>query len=373
MNVIAIYPGIAKEKNDNAYTLLRLQERGVKLTMIAGKSLGLKGKGQLPSCENMDGISVHRLYRNLWEMLFLPNKHFNEVIEITKDLKPDLILCVQEFNMRIALKLQKIFNVPIVLQVEDAGRIYWGKAYSLKFRLLLRAIGLPSGRKFWPWLCSKASVIITCHPRDQLISKELSQFGAPIHYIPWPTSIPDNFKALSPKDHYRGVYIGSLYPFKNTQEFESTIPRILNETPTREFLIVGPGPHAKIAKNLQKTTNGKVRYITELSRSDALQLIASSYYAYTPVKKGGWGFLGDCWTMGTPIAMTHNDSYVTDMETALVANETYDLIKNINRLYSDSALYERLVKQGYLESQARSTKVVGDAMYDIFSKTISAD
>lgn len=362
---------MAKEKNDNAFTLLRLQERGVKLTMIASKSLGLKGKGQLPSYESMDGISIHRLYRNLWEMLFLPNKHFNEVNEMTKDLKPDIIFCCQEFNMRIALKLQKRFNVPIILQVEDAGRIYWGKAYSSKFNLLLGAIGLPSGRKFWPWLCSKASEIMTCHPRDQQISKELSQFGAPIHYIPWPTSIPANFKVLSPKDHFRGVYIGSLYPFKNTQEFEFTIPRILAETPTREFVIVGPGPHAKIAKNLQKTTNGKVRYISELSRSDALQLIASSYYAYTPVKKGGWGFLGDCWTMGTPVTMTHNDSYVTDMENALVANERHDLIQNINRLYDDPALYEKLKKQGYLESESRSTKVVGDSMYDVFSNAIS--
>ena len=167
MNVIAIYPGMAKEKNDNAFTLLRLQERGVKLSMIASKSLGLKGKGQLASYENMDGISIHRLYRNLWEMLFFPNKHFQQVLELAKDLKPDLIFCVQEFNMRIALMLQKHFDVPIVLQVEDAGRIYWGEAYSFKFNALLRAIRLPSGRKFWPWLCGKASVVITCHPRDQ--------------------------------------------------------------------------------------------------------------------------------------------------------------------------------------------------------------
>jgi glycosyltransferase involved in cell wall biosynthesis len=370
MNVISIYPGLVKEKNDNAFSLLRLQERGVKLSMIAGKSMGLKGKGQLSTHENMDGISIHRLYKDLWEMLISPKKHFYEILELTKD-KPDLIFCCQEFNMRLALMLQKHYDVPIVLQVEDAGRIYWGNAYSFKFNSLLRVIGIPSGRKFWPWLCNKASDIITCHPRDQQITNELSQFGTEVHYVPWPTSIPADFKSLPGKNKNRGVYVGSLYPFKNTQEFEWSVPRILKETPTKEFIIVGPGSHAKLVKNLEKSTNGLVRYIPELPRTEALQLISSSYYAYTPVKKGGWGFIGDCWTMGTPLAMSYNDCYVADSENALVANESHDLIENINRFYNDLELYKKLTKQGYLESEARSSKMVGDALYNVFSKAIA--
>jgi glycosyltransferase involved in cell wall biosynthesis len=371
LKVICIYPGMAKEKNDNAFMLLRLQERGVNLSIVASSSLGLKGKGRLASYENMDGISIYRLYWNLWEMLLFPTKHFHKILQLTKGLKPDLIFCCQEFNMRIALMLQKHFEVPIVLQVEDAGRIYSGEAYSFKFNSLLGVIGLPSGQKFWPWLCSKACKVITCHPRDQQILKELSQFGATIHYVPWPTSIPTDFEPPSSKSKYRGVYVGSLNPFKNTQEFELSIPRILDATPTKEFVIVGPGSHAKIAKDLQKRTNGSVRYIRELPRNEALQLIASSYFAYTPVKKGGWGFIGDCWTVGTPVIMTHNDYYVTNKMNALVANDINDLIHNINRLYNEPALYERLRKQGYRESEVRSAKIVGDAFYDVFSKAIT--
>ena len=77
--------------------------------------------------------------------------------------------------------------------------------------------------------------------------------------------------------------------------------------------------------------------------------------------------------MGIPLVMSHNDCYVTDMENALVANEKHDLIENINRLYNDLELYEKLTKQGYRESEARSTKMVGDAMYKVFSNAIATD
>jgi glycosyltransferase involved in cell wall biosynthesis len=273
--------------------------------------------------------------------------------------------------MRLGLRLQKHFNVPIVLMVEDAGVIYSGKAYSgVKMRTLLHITGIPGGQNFWPWLCSKVSIAITCHPRDKQIIEDLSGFGAKVYFLPWPTNRPADFKPPSSRNMYRGVYVGSLNPFKNTQEFEWTIPHILEATPTKEFVAVGPGPHAKILKDLQRRTSGSVRYISELPRNEALSLIASSFYAYTPVKKGGWGFIGDCWTVGTPIVMTHNNCYVTDEVNALVADNADELVRNINRLYEEPELYEKLRQKGYLESEARKAETVGDALFDMFAETI---
>jgi glycosyltransferase involved in cell wall biosynthesis len=168
----------------------------------------------------------------------------------------------------------------------------------------------------------------------------------------------------------RGVYVGSLYPFKNTQEFEKTLPRILKETNTREFFVVGPGPHAKIIKRLQKENRNAIEYVRELSRTDALSLIASSYYAYTPVVKGGWGFIGDCWSMRTPIVMTSNDGYVVNNENALVAVNENRLIENINRLYNEAELFEKLQRNGFNESESRKAEVVSNSLYGILAKTI---
>lgn len=357
---------MVKERNDNAFMLSRLKDRGAEVIIIAGKSLGLKGKSQVPSYEDMDGIPVYRLYRNLWETFMFPRAHLKKILQITESFKPDLIFCSQELNIRLAVLLGKHLNLPIVLLVEDAGRIFSGEAYrSIKTSLLFRVIGIPDRRKFWFWLCKNVSALITCHPRDEQILDELSYCGRPVFDLPWPTHVPTDFKPPFSRRHSRGVYVGSLYPFKNTQEFRRTLPRILKETPTREFIVVGPGPHAKMVRNLRATTSGSVKYIQELPRVEALRLIASSYYAYTPVARGGWGFIGDCWSVGTPIAMTHNDDYVTNEMNAMVAENCDSLIHTINRLYEEPELYKRLQTKGYEESETRSAEVVGDKLYQI--------
>jgi glycosyltransferase involved in cell wall biosynthesis len=361
---------MTKDRNDNAFMLIELQRKGAELVIIAGKSLGLKGKGKLPLHERMNGIPIHRLYRSPLFMFLFPRRKIKEMLRIAQTFKPDLIFCSQELNMRLALILKKHLQAPVALLVEDAGRISSGEAYaSAKNRITMHLFRIPSGPRFWSWLCDKANVLITCHPRDLRILGNLSEHGKPVHYLPWPTFTPDNAELLKVDRKNRGIYVGSLFPFKNTQEFRKTLPLILKETKTKEFIVVGPGPHAKIIESLEKETRGAVKYIPELPRMKALQLIASSYYAYTPVLRGGWGFIGDCWSMRTPIVLTHNDNYVTNNNNALVAENEAELTNNINRLYRDFELYRRLQENGYAESQKRSATRVANKLYNILLTT----
>lgn len=359
------------ERCDNAHMLTRLIDRKVQMSIITSKTGDLKGKGSLPEYEDMSGIPVHRVFDRRMDMFTFPLGKIKRCLQIASDLTPDLIFCSQEYDMRLALELQKRFHVPVVLLVEDAGRINSGENHiSYKFDFLMGVLGIPSGRKFWDWLCKRASAIITCHPKDKARLSELSNFHKPIYYLPWPTFVPAGFNYSSPRKVTRGIYIGSLYPFKNTQVFEQTLPRILKETDTEEFLVIGPGPHAKMIKKLQEETKNAIKYYPSLSRLDALNMIASSYYAYTPVNVGGWGFIGDCWSMKTPIVMSHNDQYVIGELNALVAKNEDDLISNINRLYDDPDLFLKLQQNGFEESKKRSANSVGDELYDIFETTL---
>jgi glycosyltransferase involved in cell wall biosynthesis len=362
---------MAKQKNDVAFVLIGLKKRGVRLKVITSKSLELKGIGQLPSSEDMDGVSVHRLYKSPSQLFRFPYAKIHEVLRIAQSLAPDIIFCSHESNMRLALIIKRYCKVPIVCLVEDAGRIFTGEAYTrLKTRFTMGLLGIPGGSKYWSWLCRKASTLVTCHPRDKWILDRLSQYKTPVCYIPWPTHVPEGFTSPCSREKYRGVYIGSLFPFKNTQEFARTLPRILQETHTREFIVVGPGPHSSIVKKLEQETGGAVKYIRELSREKALELIASSHYAYTPVVRGGWGFIGDCWSMKTPIVMTHNDDYVIDRENALVAENEEELVKNINILYDNPELVKRLQENGYDESKKRKAEVVADELFRLFASLI---
>jgi len=362
---------MSKQVNDNAYMLIRLHDKGVKLAIVAGRSMGLKGEGNLPTYENMDGIPIHRLYENFQDMFLFPYKRLNRILEIAKDLKPDLIFCDQELNMRLALLIQKSLKKPIVLMVEDAGRIFSGEAYtSRKIRSAMFFFGIPSGPKFWSWLCEKANALITCSPRDQQILGLLSKHNRPVFYLPWPSYIPSDFECVSTRENGRGIYIGSLYPFKNTQEFEKTLPLILEKSKTQQFVVVGPGPHAPIIKKLEQRYGEAIRYVNHLPRTEALRLISNSYYAYSPVKIGGWGFIGDCWSTRTPIVMTHNNNYVINNVNALVARNENDLVANINRLFEDAQLYQKLQTNGYAEYEKRKADVVGDKLYSILTKVL---
>lgn len=371
LNILCIYPGMSKQVNDNAYMLIRLRDKGVKLAIVAGRSMDLKGTGNLPTYENMDGIHIHRLYENLHDMFLFPHKGLSKILEIAGDLKPDLIFCSQELNMRLALLIQKSLKKPIVLLVEDAGRIFSGEAYnSRKMRSAMFFFGIPSGPKFWPWLCEKANALITCSPKDQQILSLLSKHNRPVFFLPWPSYIPNDFEYSSIRENNRGVYIGSLTPFKNTQEFEQTLPLILEKTKTTQFIVAGPGPHASIIKKLKERYGEAISYVNQLPRTEALKLISSSYYAYTPVKIGGWGFIGDCWSMKTPIVMTHNDNYVTNNINALVARDENDLVVNINRLLEDAQLHQKLQTNGYEEYGKRKADVVGDKLYSMLTKVL---
>lgn len=364
LNILCIFPGMSKLVNDNAHMIIRLHEKGAKTVIITGKSMGLKGKGNLPTYEDMDGIQIHRLYENPQEMFLFPDKRLSKILEIAKDLGPDLIFCDQELNMRLAVLIQKSLRKPIVLMVEDAGRIFAGEFYnSNKTKIAMFLFGIPSGPKFWSWLCEKADALITCSPRDQQNLGFLSKHNKPVFYLPWPSYIPKDFEYEPTRECGVGIYIGSLYPFKNTQEFETTLPIILEKSKAKKFVVVGSGPQASIITKLKERYGEAIRYVDHLPRTEALRLISKSYFAYSPVKIGGWGFIGDCWSMRTPIVMTHNDNYVINNENAVVSKDENDLIANINRLYDDTKLYHNLQDNGYAEYEKRKAEVVGDELY----------
>ncbi|MGD6850555.1 MAG: glycosyltransferase family 4 protein [Candidatus Bathyarchaeia archaeon] len=357
-----------KGTNEAAAMLVRLRELGATPTVITSMSLGLKGRGKLSSYEDMNGVPIYRLYRNFREMYFFPSHHLKEILKIAKDIKPDIIFASQEFNIRLAILTRKYLAKPLVILVEDAGGIYTGEHHTKpKAQLKLKIFGIPTGKeKLWSWMCKNADALITCHPRDKKNMCALSN-EKPFFYLPWPSNIPEDFAPSPVRKKSRGVYIGSLFPFKNTREFKWSLPLILEKTNIQEFIVIGAGPHASLIKNLRQKYQKEIVYFPQVTRLEALRIISSSFFAYTPVKRGGWGFIGDCWSMKTPIVMTHNEGYVENNVNALISNNGDELVENINNLSNDEALFSSLQKNGYEEYKKRTPQVIGDQLLNILN------
>jgi glycosyltransferase involved in cell wall biosynthesis len=305
-------------------------------------------------------------------MLFFPGRKLKEVIKIAKELNPDIILCHLADNMRLALMLRENLNsnIPIVLHVEIAGNIPKQKfVASWKMRPIRWLIGVPSrGPELWSWLCQRTDALITSHPPDQQILQELSQ-GKPMYYLPWPAGVTESYEAAKVRDKNRGIYAGLLVPIKNTEQFEWVIPAILEDTPTKEFMVIGTGEHVQLIKRLQQQRGENIKYVPRLERTEVLNLISGSYYGFTTAKDGGWGFIGDCWGTGTPLILLHNVFCSKDLELC-VAKDREDLVRKINRLYEDPEFYKQVQEIGYNEFKKRTADAVGDELYAFLLKII---
>lgn len=367
---------MSKTLCDDYFMYKRLLERGAKLVLVCGRSSGVRaGFMKLPLFENMDGFPTYRLYRDANEMCFFPRRKFKNVLETAKHLNPDIIHCHSGENMRLALLLQKYFKIPIVVHVEIASTIRSQKFVgSWRMRTVRRLVGLPvKGSAFWSWLCEKADALITSHPPDEQILHLLSENGKPVYYLPWPADIPQGCELPSTRERYRGIYAGTLQPFKNTQEFEWVLPRIFQNTPTKEFVVIGAGPDARIIERLKRQYGDAIKYIPRLkTRCEVIKFIAGSYYAFTPVKvKFMGGFMGDCWGTGTPLLTLHN-VFVSKKLDLCVAKDGEDLMRKINRLYEDPVFYRHMQDIGYDAYKNRTADAVGDELYSILQKTIES-
>ncbi len=357
---------------DDYFVYKNIRNKGVKVSFITGRTSGARANNIiLPMFEEEDNIPINRIFRNGREMFLFPRNKLKKVFQIVDDLKPDIIHCQGTDCMRLALLIRQYFGIPIVLHIEIASKILTQKFIgSWKMRSVYLAIGLPTqGTAFWSWLCKRADAIITSHPPDQKILPLLSNNNKPVYYLPWPAEIPDNCNLSSTKDVGRGIYAGLLVPFKNTQQFKWILPKIIEQTPTREFIIIGTGADVSIIKDLQSKYGNSIKYIPKMPRCEVIKLISNSYYAFTPVKEGGWGFIGDCWSVRTPLLMLTN-VYQSEVLSPAVAENSEGLIQKINQLYNDQMFYRRMQEIGDVEYSKRTAVAVSEKLFSILSTTI---
>lgn len=373
MRVLAIYPGMDKRFNDNAHALIELNQMGVDLKIVTSQRSALKSTQSSVEFENMAGVFIHRIYRDYNEQISKPFRKYHQIQKMVKHFKPDLIFCSQQLNMPLAKRLKIDFKIPVVLLVEFAKDpvLLLGKRRAY---LGIKSLAKPIAALYWRWLCHLSEAVITCNPGDrQYLTKLASLGGKPVYFVGWCNQVPEDANRNDlMRIAGRGIYAGSLlkHSFKNSDELLSTIPMILEHTPTQEFIIIGNGVLSESIEKMVRQWSGRLRHIKELTRSEVWNLIASSFYAYTPVKAGGWGFIGDSWTSQTPLVITHNGYEFTHGQDAILADPE-KIYETINELYRNKQIYTEIQKGGYNRYQAFHTaKQVAAQYYKIFENCL---
>jgi glycosyltransferase involved in cell wall biosynthesis len=262
--------------------------------------------------------------------------------------RPDILLSSQEYTIRAARMVKRTFgfDIPLLVVTEFAGdladRGYSGVVANLTFPLL----GLPPGKRFWPWLCSQASAVITCYPGDVERLDELSSYGTSVRFVPWCNELPAGFQPALKKERELAVYVGTFSRWKNTDAFSAIVPLILRNTPTKRILFVGSG-RTQVVENLKGQFGSAVEHIPGLPRNEVLSELSSAYYGITTVKRGGWGFIGDCWAVQTPLVTLFNDYNLHHQKDSVVGGDLEGLIEGIQKLYSEPHLHQSMQNAGY--------------------------
>lgn len=374
MRIVAIYPGLNPRVNDIASVLKYLAQRGHELVVITARSHPSKSTFDAEEHEFAEGYEIRRPFNTFFpEMILSPGSGVARVRDSLVGFRPDIILCSHELSIRVANAIKSLFvgKVAVVVVTEFAGdlmrRGYAGKVANI----VLPLVGIPRGKGFWPWLCQHADAVVTCYPGDKPHIAELGAHGTPVFYVPWCNQLPEGFRPSLERDRYMAVYIGHFSRWKNTDAFEVIVPRLLHETPMRRIVFVGSGA-VRVVKSLAKTFGDAIEHVHGMPRQEALALLSRAFFGVTPVKRGGWGFIGDCWAVRTPLVALHNDYDLRSDEDALVVSSMEKIAGEVNRLYASESVYLSIQQNGYRRYlTAHTAEPVGAAYELVLEKTLA--
>lgn len=377
MNILLITPGINKKFNDNYHAYKQIADNNNSVFAISNKeNINKGGRLEIDPEKEVDGsLYVHRVFNSMREQQsFLRRLPFKKEIEtLVSQFQPDVIFCEEISNMKFALELKRKFRVPIVLRTEfayDASYPYRSMGRLLKFfknPLTRNFFPILLGGLIWRWAYANADAVISCYFEDAKKQPEIN--NTPFYYIPWPTYYPDIDEAVTRK-RGRAVFIGAFDPHKNLNELLSTIPKLLRESPLEEFCVVGTGQYFDVIEKLKTDYPNSIQHFESLSREDCLKLIRGSFFSYSPATRGGWGFIGDCWAMGTPVVVTHNHYEFRDNVDSVVTSPQ-EIVNRVNSLYENSLEYAEVRAGGHNRFLKHHTaEAVGSHFLEVCIKTI---
>ncbi len=377
LNIVSIYPNLSVKLSSFAQVPVYFGEQGHKTIVITCQQMNaFKGEWSFPEQEMIGGTLFYRPYDNLTEQYDQPPAHYGVLKEKLRDFNPQIIFCSGQGNIKLVRMIKKDFNIPAILLSEyatDPLMVLQVRGTKSLRKLKLGFILKPFRYFYWKKLCRIFDAIMVACFSDKKHLDKLSYFGAKIHYAPWCNQIPE-FKK-QPREKGTGIHIGSLQPFKNSQELIKTIPIILEKTPTEKFVVIGPGPIAAGVLRLKQRYGRRIEYIKSLPRQEAISYLARSFYAYTPVTNAGLGFIGDSWGARTPLVATHDvGGFLKNREDTLISEQVMSVDRVISELYDNDQLYNSLIENGYRRYLKHHTKeAVGQNYLSVFSSLIKKE
>ena len=335
---MAIYPAFDPGINEMAVVWKHLcNQQKLACTVIAGERDLLKGRDVGRSCEGYENLTIRR---------FPVRTPTSELVAVALEAKPDLIFAAVHDNVGLARDVQRHLNVPIVLHneffLDDVGLLL-RRRYHLGVPMLRHSAN-EIYRRYLHRVCAR---ICISNPVEQGLPgwKRYQR----LRYLPWPCPVEPTEADHPPRDLNRALYIGSLSRWKGAQHLQQYFAALLRALPNLTLTLVGPAVDQtgiETLRLLQGQFGKRVRVEDRCSRPEALALIASALFTFSPAQRFGWGLIDDSWGCGTPIVSVSEHYDLRDDENCLVAHSEADFVRQVRALQTDAFLRDRLAQAG---------------------------
>ncbi len=380
MRILFTAPFWSPAVNSIAWGPIYLASQGHDVLVITAQAArSLKGAVSAPQSEFVRGAEFFRPYESSDDLARQPKTCWSIVSQKAAEFSPEVVVGFGDPFYRLPLRLSRHCKVPLVMFFEYLRPINFSLPVrgSGRLRRLSPSLYRLCSRSFRRHLVGRCASVMFSYYGDLSLAPEIEADCPVVRFVPWcaeTNAILGETRTQPPKDRTTGVYIGSLTPFKNAAELVQAIPVILDGTRTDRFVVVGPGPYASAIQQLTRRYPGRLEYIESLPRVDALNLLESAGYAYTPVTDCGLGFIGDSWGCGTPLVTTHDlEGFLQNGRDSLVADGVSDLPRVINSVIGSDDIFTRLQQEGRARYvRDHSAESVGKQYLAVLSQVVSS-
>lgn len=372
MRLVVILPVITKKLNSISSVFINLKNNhNYNILILTSTSQGLKGKGKNSEYEDMDGVAIHRIFEDIEEIKLAYKQKLSKAIKIVENFKPDIMLTGTRWTLNFAYEVANKFSIPLILLLEFAQN-------SVRLCRKREYLGLeflaPISAKFvWKYLTKMTSTIITSFIGDQANLGKLSVNSCKVFYVPWCNQLPEEYH-LGTIDNKKNqcIFAGELSKITITKEFMKSIPLLLNKTKIEKLVVIGYGPREIYIRKLISEFPSNIEYLGPLPRLEVLKHIEESKIAFQPARSGGWGFIGECWALGTPLFTFGNHYGFKHKIDSIILNKPEDIIKYTNDLLENNELYSTISNNGkrrYIDNH--TGKSVADRFAYIIDDTLT--
>ena len=175
MNIILLIPSLEKSFNSNYISYKHITKKfDSKIMAFTANDCFIKAKTFVKNIEKDGSLEIFR-YKNFNDMTLNPllvNVFYKKIKENILNFNPDVIFCSNPYNLSLAIKIKKEFNIPIIILTEFA---YSNENYllSLNNKILRKIkyfksklVGNLVSLMHWIWLSGNVDYIITSSPDD---------------------------------------------------------------------------------------------------------------------------------------------------------------------------------------------------------------